>query len=188
MQPPQQAHSDLTRLSQRCLVLTTHDVEHTERLANMATDFFLTQARSIIEKDSSSAILFQYTSDGTPIGTLETYQLSTDDMVVRRSGRQANDFLIERLFIRTQTRTCVIFTAPKLMLGKDTWTRFNAYKDLAPSSRQLGAEGIVVTIGFWDRVIAAPFARVFKAWHRACVARYSIDLGVGQARLLASTS
>ena len=109
-----------------------------------------TRCRTIVAESGDRALMFWYSSDGTPVLSRKT---SVDALgalkVIKRAGC-CEEHLVERAMVKTtnaldQPVACVLMKPPRpLSEGKSAWHAFSAAIDFSPIVRQIKPEGIIV--------------------------------------------
>lgn len=185
---PGMDHSEMLRLSRASLVLSPAEVDTVKKFGPPLRRFLRGKAIDLISSDDLAPALFQYSSDTTPLSTLETYTKTAGDLKVRRKGRQGNDILIERFFVRTPLGTAVCLCEPRRLLDKTTWCHFAAFDNMNCNPRDFGANGIVISFGCWDRAVCSSMSKLYDAYQERCLALASAAVDSGARRLLELTT
>jgi hypothetical protein len=170
------------------LNLDTHGMNVNAKLCEVVKDFLQAKAFAIIRESDGRPCLFSYQSDGTPILAKTTWTHRVGDRIVVRRGGDAAEFLIEKAFVRTWSRSgepriAVILRDPRhLAAGKNSWCLYTAAKSFFPSLKDAGATGIMISHYAFDRAMYSALSSKLRRGHlRASGLRHSDGVGEGDA-------
>ena len=106
VQLPMQEMSRMTRPS---LVLSHRECDKLSQLEVVGKELNKQRIRRFVAAHSHEPLLMSYSSNTTPVATVESFSAKADDFEVRRRGRRPNDFLMERLFVASKTAVTIDF-------------------------------------------------------------------------------
>ena len=153
-------------------VLTREEASVCAKLCEVGKAYLWAKARSLVAKAAGKAVLYSYSSDGTPLLAQSTTVASLDDgrRRVRKAGH-AVEFLMEKAFLTTKTHTgqklvqCLFRDPVQLSSGKTAWHAFTAACQFFPMLRTLGHTGIAVSHYAFDRALYSTLARRMHQRH-----------------------
>ena len=104
--------ADILRLAQPSLVLDMADFREVCKLAEVCKEWLYQSTQLWILGRLQERLLAQYGSDCTPLQTRRRYVTCLGELKAARSGKQTDEYLIERLFIVDRER-CRIHSKQK---------------------------------------------------------------------------
>jgi hypothetical protein len=153
-----------------CLT-NVHDVDGIWKASIIATDYLVSNAIRWIRARLSKPILRWHGNDTTPLNTKELINISAGTLSVERRGRQAHDFLAERLFLRDiDGGTVVVFSDYPELQNKSAWASFVAGRQLMGLPLEHGHASITLNYHCYD---GAVFSAIFR--HNRQLARALCD-------------
>ena len=122
-----------------------------------------TQIKAFVQKHRNKAMLF-YASDGTPEDVVSRFTVRLGPLTAQRRGKSCKEYLVERFYLQVDTvqgpEAVVLFRDPlELTKGQGALPTLAAEMQLTSLLRQLGHEGISVTVRAWDRKLFKPLRR-----------------------------
>ena len=133
---------------------------------------------------ASQALLWQYSSDCTPLSTTERVTSQAMDVHVRRAARSAADFLIERCFVSDSTgATAVVLDAPAEIQDKGAMCHWQACRAFCKTPREVGHRALSVVHHVYDRALMVPLSRLHYQSLHMVYDEMSERHGEGQAYL-----
>lgn len=110
-------------------------------------------------------------SDGTPLNLNASWRKLVGQRVVRRRGKRSEQFLCERVFLKTTDseghRHCTMFLRDlqPLTSGNTGWALFACCMSLAPSVGEVGVRGPVLSVFCWYRGCYSVCERLVRQAH-----------------------
>ena len=141
------------------------------KLVEVVKEYMRLKAKHFVAKCENRAILFSYGSDSTPLLTRASFSHVLDGKRVVRNAGKAEEFLIERGFLRSTdsngqpTMVCLGRDPLPLRDGKSAWHMFSALTRFFPLVQTLGHRGIIVSHYVFDRAMWAPLTRLVQQRH-----------------------
>lgn len=155
------AHELLLRYAKPSLTLEKRDMDRAHRLAALLVWFLRERAIRFMQRRKTAPLLYQYSSDATPLQTKVSYRMRQKGLEVRRRGKKSSEFLVQRLFLADPAGdVSVVFERPLVMDDKCAITHWFVAGHLFPSGRDLGHENILVVHHCYDRALAVPLGRL----------------------------
>ena len=153
------------RLSRPSVVLDKRDVERLARCCEAERTFLRCRFERFLRDRANSPVLMTYSSDVTPLLTVERYAHAHDDECVVRKGRCSHEFLIQRCFAADlDGGTACLFEKPLCMAKKTAFAHFAAYRQFCKTPSEYGAHSLNVVAHIYDRAIQSPVARLHRQW------------------------
>ena len=135
--------------------LATTDVRHIVRLGEVFKDFLSRRWRRLIRRTSTLPAICSYSCDSTPLTTTETFRkkllFEGGAFTVRRRGRNAGHFNIQRCWYKAGDHCGVIFTEAQRLKDQSSWTHFSSFLQLGASPRSAGHRGLLIEHHVEDR-------------------------------------
>ena len=163
-----------------CHKVVANSTEEREagKLVEVVKDYMLLRAKKFVADCDGRAVLFSYGSDGTPLLTRANFTHVLDGKRVVRNAGKAEEFLIERAFLRSTDESgapvMVSLGRDPALLGdgKSAWHMFTALTRFFPLVQAIGHTGIVVTHYVFDRAIWSALTRLARQrhalYHKVC--------------------
>jgi hypothetical protein len=153
-------------------VLSSSDRHVSAKLCEVGKAFLLQQVKHIVCSAGQHAVLLSYSSDGTPLKTHERYSQKIDDKLsVVRKGSSSQEYLCEKVFVRTvdssgHVVTGVAFRDPlPLKHGKSSLAIFAAGRQFMPTLREMGHRAVAVSHYGFDRAVYSSLDQYFRQLH-----------------------
>jgi hypothetical protein len=141
--------------------LTSHDLEKIATVSETCKTFLKERAIRWLHNHRSSTILYQYSSDTTPIVTKETFKRQWENLSVVRRGRSSKDLLVQRAFLTEASGPPIaIFMEPQEVKDKTAFTHYNAARQFMAFPREYGHQGGCVKHFVMDRAILSSTTRL----------------------------
>lgn len=111
-----------------------------------------------------------YTSDGTPLLVNKSWRRVLGSSTIRRHGRAASEYLVERTFFKGRDAeghvlTAVSFRDPLPLSSKAAWGLFSCMQASSPTLRSMGCRGPVLEHYVWDRGYFSALDRLVRKAH-----------------------
>lgn len=178
-------HEFLLRVSKPGLCLSWPEMRNARKLCEVAKHFLQRRWASLISRHLGEPALLSYSCDSTPLVTRESYKRAFGpDRVVRRHGRQAGHFDVQRVWFRSGGEVGVLFTEPAKTGDGSAWTAFSGYLSLTKTLREYGHRGLVITHHVEDRLHHSAMKRLHLQHNAAIHAQLSHGHPPGQSALL----
>jgi len=152
-------------------IVDTSLVRRLAKLTEVCKSYLFAAATILVRGSSHGHAAFRsYSSDGTPILTMERYSLPLRGAKVTRKARQLNEFLMERLVYQCideqgEVITKTIITDPlPLTSGKGSWSLF-ACLQRWPTLREMGFRDLAISHYCWDRGCFSALATLSQKLH-----------------------
>ena len=141
------------------------------RLCEAGKAFLNERVHNVIREAGEAPILSSYSSDGTPIKTVQRMVAADDKHRVVRKGGSGMEYLVERFFVSAKKKfgqpvAAVSFRDPVPMTaGKSAWAIFACGRQFMPTVREMGHRGIAVNHYCWDRAAFSILEKRFQQLH-----------------------
>lgn len=159
-----QAADLLLEYTRPSAVLQKRDADRVNKLAAMVRGYLLGRARRFVRASSGHALLFQYSSDCTPLSMRRRYHAQVDGYDVRRSGRATDECLVQIGFLTDVSGRCaVVLDRPLLMQDKTAITHWAAAAAFFENPRLDGGhDDILVLHHVYDRALMTSLRRLHE--------------------------
>lgn len=136
----------LRRYAQPSLVCTSREMSGLHKMAASLTQFLRTRFHTFLARHRESPVQMFYSADGTPVTTNSQWTRVWGLVSPKRSGRQANELLVHRLFGASASgETHVLLEEPRPIRNKNkiAWVNFEAMRQFRELGRLWGHRGIL---------------------------------------------
>lgn len=165
--------------------LSWSEIRNVRKLAEILKELIKRRFDAALGRHRDRPCLLSYSSDSTPIATLETYSAAEwNHLKVRRRGRLNNHFIIQRAWLRTADDLNVIFTEPFRVADGTAWTAWTACTQLVPTLREAGHRGLAISHHCEDRLLFSSMDRIMNKHHNYIDHQIGLRESPGQVRLL----
>lgn len=156
------------------LVLDRNEAEQCFRVSEVVKRALWEKADHFVSEHRQAALLYSYTSDGTPMTTKSRFVHRVGEgRVVKREGGALHEFLVQRAFVKvvfadgsTDARVLLCDPLP-LDDGKTAWHLYSAGVNFYPMLREKGHVGIAVSHYGFDRALFTPLEKRMRMRHAA---------------------
>lgn len=161
---------DLTRVGLTC---TPEELRWTYRCVCASTDMLRRRARNLVEKNPHAPTLVAYLADGWSGWTASNVSLGSGDgpLALRRDGGVKREYYLEHCIMRQHRDTgnpevVMLPGIPRPMArGRTAWHCFESACEYMAIPRNLGCEGIVISVYVLDGALFDTCKRFFGARH-----------------------
>jgi hypothetical protein len=161
-----------------------HEVDTVKRFSMISQEFLIAEYTKVVSNNKQNPLTLHYSSDCTPLTTTESILRRYQDTRVLRKGRDAGEWLTQRLFIKGENdNRAVVMNEAQDMARKTGWAHYSAWRSLAATPRELGHDGLEVMHSCFDRA-ACPTARFIEMRHKAVALEIAAERGEAEAEYL----
>lgn len=177
------AHELLLRYAKPSLTLEKRDLDKVHKLSSMLVWFLRERGIRFMQKRKGRPLLYQYSSDVTPLMTTVSYRMNKKGLGVRRRGKKSSEYLVQRLFLADAGGdVATVLERPLIMDDKCAITHWFAAGQLFPGGLDLGHDNILVVHHCYDRALAGPLGRLHyqhlqMSFDQDCCCNLRISLG-----------
>lgn len=179
------AQAQIIAYSKPSQSLNKDDLRRMGRLVEGVKLFLRQEARDFLLDRVDSPVAVVYSSDSTPLRTRQRWLIDIEGMLVVRSSRRSDDWLLQRMFLfdgAGNRRSMMV--DPVRLLDKSAWSHFQAQRSMFPLPRSVGHRGVVLHHHVWDGAVKSACERATRQLHSAHRTHLQAQLPPSDAHLL----
>jgi hypothetical protein len=151
---------DILRFSRQCSCIGDEDIKLLSKVAVVCTLALKCFFKRFIVRRAREPLLFQYSSDSTPVTTRQRFASSVALWSVVRKTKRVGHFLAERAFVVDLAgNSAVLFGPPRDLADTTAWAHLSAFQKLTPYPRSMGHVGLLHCHHIWDRAVMTACTR-----------------------------
>ena len=181
----------LVDLSKPSLALDRTELRQAEKLCVMSADALQERFRAFVRKHQCEPLSFTFSNDPTPLSSTVYDHTDGHDGQARckRSGGASDEYLIQRVWGRNMHGDVVVaFFPPRIMANKTAACHMAGTRAMMPSPFEMGAKGLNISHGVWDRGIFSAEYRLFCQYHAYELELHCSGMDAGEAALFEKLS
>ena len=133
--PTSSPHELCLKWAKPTAVLSKADTRHCLKLCEMSKQFLRQGFMRFVRRSPDEPCLMSYSSDATPLKSMETVVQQFWDVRIIRRGRSAGSWNIQRLWALRGGEQSIMFTEPFKMADHTTLSLYTCFSRLFPTLR-----------------------------------------------------